>query len=156
MADTQKKTSTRKTKESSERLSDEERAALKERTAELRAAGRAKKSGKVDGESDLLAKIAEMAEPDRVLAERLHALVTEAAPHLAPTTWYGMPAWALDGKAMCFFQPAVKFKSRYATFGFNDNAKLDDGPMWPTAYALTDLGDGEAATISALVKKAAG
>src|SRR5215213_4247932 len=109
MADA-RKTSTTKAKESGERLSEEERAALKERTAELRAAGRAKKSGKADGESDLRAKIAEMTEPDRGLAERLHVLVTEAAPHLAPTTWYGMPAWALDGKAMCFFQAAAKFK----------------------------------------------
>jgi uncharacterized protein YdhG (YjbR/CyaY superfamily) len=155
MADA-RKTSTTKAEESGERLSEEERAALKERTAELRAAGRAKKSGKADGESDLRAKIAEMAEPDRGLAERLHALVTEAAPHLAPTTWYGMPAWALNGKTMCFFQAAAKFKARYATFGFNDNANLDDGAMWPTAFALTALDDAEAAAISAMVKKAAG
>jgi uncharacterized protein YdhG (YjbR/CyaY superfamily) len=148
-----RKTSTSKTDESPERLSAAERAALKERTAELRAAGRGKKA---DGESDLLAKIAEMAEPDRVLAERLHALVTAAAPQLTAKTWYGMPAYALDGQVLCFFQPAAKFKARYATLGFNDNAKLDDGALWPTAYALTTLGDAEAAAITTLVKKAVG
>lgn len=151
-----RKTSTSKTTESPERLSAEERAALKERTAELRAAGRGKKSEKADGESDLLAKIAEMAEPDRVLAERLHALVTAAAPQLTAKTWYGMPAYALDGQVLCFFQPAAKFKARYATLGFNDNAKLDDGALWPTAYALTTLGDAEAAAITTLVKRAVG
>ncbi len=147
-------TSTNEATESPERLSAEERAALKERTAELKAAGRRKKSGKADGESDLLAKIAEMPEPDRVLAERVHALVTAAAPELIPKTWYGMPAYALDGQVLCFFQAAAKFKSRYATFGFNDNARLDDGDMWPTSYALTGLGDVEEAAITALVKKA--
>jgi uncharacterized protein YdhG (YjbR/CyaY superfamily) len=146
--------STNEATESPERLSAEERAALKERTAELKAAGRRKKSGKADGESDLLAKIAEMPEPDRVLAERVHALVTAAAPELTPKTWYGMPAYALDGQVLCFFQAAAKFKSRYATFGFNDNARLDDGDMWPTSYALTGLGDVEEAAITALVKKA--
>ena len=156
MADT-RKSRTRETDESSsDRLTEEERAAIKERAAELKAAGkRGRSSGKADGESDLLAKIAEMAEPDRMLAERLHALITAAAPDLVPKTWYGMPAYALDGQVLCFFQAAAKFKSRYATFGFNDRAKLDDGAMWPTAYALTELGDVEAAAISALVKRAA-
>jgi uncharacterized protein YdhG (YjbR/CyaY superfamily) len=153
MANT-RRTSTSEATESPERLSAEERAALKERTAELKAAGRRKKSGKADGESDLLAKIAEMPESDRVLAERVHALVTAAAPELTPKTWYGMPAYALDGQVLCFFQAAAKFKSRYATFGFNDNAKLDDGNMWPTSYALTALGDAEEAAITALLKKA--
>ncbi|HLL62368.1 MAG TPA: DUF1801 domain-containing protein [Propionibacteriaceae bacterium] len=149
-----RRTSTTEATESPERLSAEERAALKERTAELKAAGRRKKSGKADGETDLLAKIAEMPEPDRVLAERLHALITAAAPDLAPKTWYGMPAYALDGQVLCFFQPAAKFKSRYATLGFNDNAKLDDGTMWPTSFALTGLGEAEEAAITALVQKA--
>jgi uncharacterized protein YdhG (YjbR/CyaY superfamily) len=155
MANT-RRTSTSEATESPERLSAEERAALKERAAELKAAGRRKKSGKADGESDLLAKIAEMPESDRVLAERVHALVTAAAPELTPKTWYGMPAYALDGQVLCFFQAAAKFKSRYATFGFNDNAKLDDGDMWPTSYALTALGKTQEAAITALVKKAVG
>ena len=156
MANTRKPSTSEADESSPERLSAEERAALKERTAELKAAGRRKKSGKADGESDLLAKIAEMPESDRVLAERVHALVTAAAPELTPKTWYGMPAYALDGQVLCFFQAAGKFKSRYATFGFNDNAKLDDGDMWPTSYALTALGKTQEAAITALVKKAVG
>jgi uncharacterized protein YdhG (YjbR/CyaY superfamily) len=153
-----RKSSTRESDESSpERLSEEERAAIKERAAELKAAGkRGRGAKKANGENDLLAKIAELAEPDRILAERLHALITTAAPDLSPTTWYGMPAWALNGKVLCFFQPATKFKTRYATFGFNENAKLDDGALWPTAYALTALGDAEEAAIRELVTKAAG
>ena len=127
----------------------EERAAMKERAREL-------KRGTADGERDVLEKIAEMAEPDRVMAERIHAIVTAAAPSLTPRTWYGMPAYALDGKVVCFFQSAEKFKARYATLGFNDAAKLDDGPMWPTAFALTRLTKRDEAKIRALVKKAVG
>ena len=157
MADPRKSSTSEADESSPERLSAEERAAIKERAAELKSAGkRGRGAKKGNAESDLLAKIAGLAEPDRVLAERLHALVMAAAPNLTPTTWYGMPAWALDGKAMCFFQPAAKFKTRYATFGFNENAKLDDGVFWPTAYALTELGGTEAAELSALVKRAAG
>jgi uncharacterized protein YdhG (YjbR/CyaY superfamily) len=126
-------------------FSDEEKAAMKERAREA-------KSGA--GESDLLAKIAEMAEPDRAMAERVHALVMESAPGLEPKTWYGMPAYAKGGKVVCFFQPAAKFKARYATFGFNEAANLDQGAMWPTAYALTDLTAAEEKKIAALVKKA--
>jgi uncharacterized protein YdhG (YjbR/CyaY superfamily) len=127
----------------------EERAAMKERAQELKAA-----AGKADGESAVLAKIAEMPEPDRVLAERIHAIVKESAPDLSPKTWYGMPAYAKDGKVVCFFQSAHKFKSRYATLGFNDAANLDEGSMWPTSFALTELTASEEARISALVKKA--
>ena len=123
---------------------------MKERAREAKAA----RAGKADGESDLLAKIADMSEPDRGMAERLHALVTAAAPDLAPRTYYGMPAYAKDGKVLCFFQPAAKFKSRYATFGFNDVANLDDGAMWPTAFALKELTSAEEARISKLVKQA--
>jgi uncharacterized protein YdhG (YjbR/CyaY superfamily) len=129
----------------------EERAAMKERSRELKSAGR---GGKADGESDVLAKIAEMPKPDRVLAERLHALIKASAPALAPRTWYGMPAYAKDGKVVCFFQSAHKFKSRYATFGFSDKANLDDGGMWPNSFALKELTAAEEATIAALVKKA--
>ena len=131
------------------RFTAEERAAMKERAREL-------KRGTADGEADVLEKIAEMAEPDRAMAERIHAIVTDAAPALTPRTWYGMPAYALDGKVVCFFQSAQKFKARYATLGFNDAAKLDDGPMWPTAFALTKLTKKDEATIRALVKKAVG
>jgi uncharacterized protein YdhG (YjbR/CyaY superfamily) len=136
--------------ESKSGFSEEERAAMKERAREAKAA----RSGKADGESDLLAKIADMSEPDRGMAERLHALVTAAAPDLSPRTYYGMPAYAKGGKVLCFFQPAEKFKSRYATFGFNDVANLDDGPMWPTAFALKELTPAEEARISELVKQA--
>jgi uncharacterized protein YdhG (YjbR/CyaY superfamily) len=134
-------------------FTDEERAAMKERAQELKAEGRRGKS-KAAGESDLLAKIAEMPEPDRGMAERLHALITASAPALSPKTWYGMPAYAKDGKVVCFFQSAAKFKSRYATLGFNDTASLDDGAMWPTSFALKELTAAEEARIGALVKKA--
>ncbi|MCA1727816.1 MAG: DUF1801 domain-containing protein [Actinobacteria bacterium] len=127
----------------------EERAAMKERARELKAEGR-----KADGESDLLAKIAEMPEPDRGMATRLHALVKASAPDLSPKTWYGMPAYAKDGKVVCFFQSAAKFKSRYATFGFSDDANIDNGAMWPTSFALTKLTATEEKKIAALVKKA--
>ena len=134
-------------------FTDEERAAMKERARELKAAARADK-GKADGESDVLAKIAEMPEPDRAMAERLHAIVKASAPALSPRTWYGMPAYAKDGKVVCFFQSAQKFKTRYATFGFSDTANLDEGAMWPTAFALKKLTAAEEARIGALVKKA--
>ena len=127
----------------------EERAAMKERAKELKAS-----KSKADGERDVLEKIAEMSEPDRSMAERLHALVTSTAPDLTPRTWYGMPAYTKDGDVVCFFQSAEKFKSRYATFGFNDKATLDDGAMWPSAFALTAVTDAEEAKLRALVKKA--
>jgi uncharacterized protein YdhG (YjbR/CyaY superfamily) len=126
-------------------FSAEERAAVKERARELKSDG---------GEADVLAKIAEMQEPDRSLAERLHTLVKEAAPELAPRTWYGMPAYAKDGKVVCFFQNATKFKSRYATFGFSDRANLDDGAMWPTGFAISELTPDVEARISELVRRA--
>ncbi len=131
----------------------EERAAMKERAQELKAEARANKS-KADGERDVLAKIAEMPEPDRALAERVHAIVKASAPALSPRTWYGMPAYAKDGKVLCFFQNASKFKSRYATFGFSDEANLDKGAMWPTSFALKELTAADEAKIAALVKKA--
>ena len=138
----------------SEGFTQEERAAMRERAQELkRSRGRA---GKSDGASEVLAKIAEMPQPDRRMAKRLHAILTAAAPDLAPRTWYGMPAYAKDGKVVCFFQSGAKFKSRYATLGFSDSASLDDGAMWPTAFALTSLNDAEEAAIIALVKKAVG
>jgi uncharacterized protein YdhG (YjbR/CyaY superfamily) len=133
-------------------FTDEERAAMRERARELKAAGG--RGSKADGESDVLAKIAEMAEPDRTMAGRVHALVKAAAPALSPKTWYGMPAYAKEGKVVCFFQSAQKFKTRYATFGFSDTANLDDGAMWPTAFALKKLTAAEEARIRALVKKA--
>ena len=136
-------------------LSDVERAAVKERAAELRAEGR-KAKGRAAGERDLLAKVAELPEPDRALAERLHALITTAAPQLAPKTWYGMPAYALDGQVLCFLQPAQKFGTRYSTLGFNDKARLDDGSMWPTAYAVAELTEEVEAAITALVRRAVG
>ena len=128
----------------------EERAAMKERARELKAA-----KSKEEAERDVLAKIAEMSEPDRSMAERLHAIVIAAAPELSPRTWYGMPAYARDDKVVCFFQAAEKFKARYATFGFNDAAQLDDGAMWPTAFALKRLTREGEERIAALVKKAA-
>jgi uncharacterized protein YdhG (YjbR/CyaY superfamily) len=134
-------------------FTDEERAAMKERSQELKAAARANRD-KADGESDVLAKIAAMQEPDRAKAERLHAIIKASAPALSPKTWYGMPAYAKDGKVVCFFQSAQKFKTRYATFGFSDTANLDEGAMWPTAFALTELTAAEEARIAALVKKA--
>ncbi len=132
-----------------EGFTDEERAAMKERAKELKAAER-----KADGESAVLAKIAEMPEPDRAMAERLHAIIKASAPALSPKTWYGMPAYAKDGKVVCYFTPASKFKSRYATFGFNDTANLDEGTMWPTSFALTELTADDEARIGALVKNA--
>ena len=126
-----------------------EKAAMKERARELKA-----EAARADGEADLLAKIAEMPEPDRVMAKRLHAIVMAAAPDLSPKTWYGMPAYARDGKVVCFSQSAAKFDSRYATFGFSDTAKLDDGAMWPTSYALKKLTAADEKKIGALVKKA--
>jgi uncharacterized protein YdhG (YjbR/CyaY superfamily) len=135
-------------------FTDVERAAMKERAQELKAEARATKN-KADGESDVLAKIAEMPEPDRAMATRLHAIIKASAPALSPKTWYGMPAYAnKDGKIVCFFQSAQKFKSRYATFGFSDAANLDEGAMWPTAFALKELTAAEEARIGALVKKA--
>ncbi len=130
-------------------FTDEERAAMRERAKELKA-----EAGTADGESALLAKIAEMPEPDRAMARRLHALIKASAPSLLPKTWYGMPAYAKKGKVVCFFQSAQKFKSRYATFGFSDEANLDEGVMWPTSFALKELTAAEEARIVALVKKA--
>jgi len=127
-------------------FTDEERAAMKERAREAK--------GKANGEGAVLEKIAEMPKPDRVLAERIHAIIKESAPHLSPRTWYGMPAYAKDGKVVCYFQSAHKFKSRYATFGFNDEARLDTGAMWPTSFALKELTASEERQISALVKRA--
>jgi uncharacterized protein YdhG (YjbR/CyaY superfamily) len=127
---------------------------MKERAQELKAERRGSRAAKADGESDVLAKIAEMPKSDRVMAERLHAIVKASAPELAPRTWYGMPAYAKDGKVVCFFQSAHKFKSRYATFGFNDAANLDEGAMWPTSFALKELTATEEARIVELVKKA--
>jgi uncharacterized protein YdhG (YjbR/CyaY superfamily) len=136
-------------------LTDEERGAMKARTQELKAeARRGPRAGKADGERDVLAKIAEMPQPDRVMAERLHAIIKASAPALSPKTWYGMPAYAKDGKVVCFFQSAHKFKSRYATFGFDVAANLDDGAMWPVAFALAELTAADEARIAALVKKA--
>ena len=130
---------------------------MKDHAQELKtAARRGSRAAKADGESDVLAKIAEMPESDRTMAERLHAIITASAPALSPRTWYGMPAYAKDGKVVCFFQPARKFKTRYATLGFNDAAALDDGAMWPVAYALTELTAADEARIGALVKKAVG
>jgi uncharacterized protein YdhG (YjbR/CyaY superfamily) len=139
-----------KTTKTTEGFTAEERAAMKERARESKAA-----SSKADGLNDLLAKIAEMPEPDRSLAERVHAIVMAAAPDLLPKTWYGMPAYAKDGKLICFFQAASKFKVRYATFGFQPDAKVDDGTMWAVAYALTELTSADEARIAELVKKAA-
>lgn len=134
-------------------FTDAERAAMKERAKELKAEARANKD-KAAGERDVLAKIAEMPEPDRSMAERLHAIIKASAPALSPKTWYGMPAYAKDGQVVCFFQSAQKFNARYATFGFSDTANLDEGAMWPTSFALKELTAAEEAKISALVKKA--
>jgi uncharacterized protein YdhG (YjbR/CyaY superfamily) len=147
MKDTQKSAKgTTATGKTFEGFTNEERGAMKERARELKAAA--------DGEGAVLAKLAEMPEPDRVLGERLHAIVTASAPALSPKLWYGMPAYAKDGKVVCFFQSAQKFKTRYATFGFNEAAHLDDGAMWPVAFALTELTAADEARIGALVKKA--
>ena len=136
--------------EKKQAFTDEEKAAMKERSREVR------RGGKADGESDLLAKIAEMSQPDRGMAERIHALVKENAPELTPKTWYGMPAYAKGKDVVLFFQPAQKFKARYATLGFSDTATLDDGAMWPTSYALGELTADDEARIAELVKKAVG
>ena len=146
MAVDDKKTTIKPAK-ASKGFTDEERAAIRERAQE-------QKVRKADGESDVLAKIAALPAPDRALAERLHAIIKASAPALAPKTWYGMPAYAKNGKIVCFFQPAEKFKTRYATLGFNDVARLDDGALWPVAYALKELTSAEEARIGALVKKA--
>ena len=152
MNDTQKsaKSTTAKT---SKGFSAEERAAMKERAKELKAEARANRD-RAEGERDVLAKIAEMPDSDRKIAEGIHAIVKASAPDLSPKTWYGMPAYARDGKIVCFFTSADKFKSRYATFGFNEEANLDDGTMWPTSFALTKLTAADEARIGALVKKA--
>ena len=141
-------------RKSSSGFSDFERAAMKERAAELRAERQRKT--KADGENDVLAKIAEMADEDRAVAQRLHEIVMATAPDLVPRTWYGMPAYAKDGDVLCFFQSAGKFKSRYATLGFSDKAKLDDGAMWPTYFALTKLTAAVEKELRALVRRAAG
>jgi uncharacterized protein YdhG (YjbR/CyaY superfamily) len=133
-------------------FTDAERAAMKDRAEELKAERGGKK--KAEDANALLAKIAEMSEPDRTLAERIHAIITSVAPELAPKTWYGMPAYAKDGKVVCFFQAAQKFDSRYATLGFNDPANLDEGTMWPTSYAVTDLSDADLKRVEELIKRA--
>src|SRR3954465_6282539 len=142
-------------KRKSDGFTDLERAAMKERAQELKAAARrGPRADKADGESAVLAKIAEMPEPDRAMAERLHAIIKASAPALSPRLWYGMPAYAKDGKVVCFFQSAQKFNTRNATFGFSDEANLDEGTMWPTAFALTELTAADEARIGVLVKKA--
>jgi uncharacterized protein YdhG (YjbR/CyaY superfamily) len=137
-------------------FTDEERAAMRERAKELKIVRRGSRANKADGERDVLAKIAEMAPSDRVMAERLHAIVKAIAPALSPRTWYGMPAYAKDGDVICFFQSGQKFKTRYTTLGFSDKANLDEGEMWPTSFALRRLTAVEEAAIGALVKKAVG
>ena len=152
MKDTQKSAkSTTSTRKSADAFSDDERAAIKERVRETKAA-----ADKADGENAVLAKIAEMAEPDRTMAKRLHAVIKASTRAVSPRLWYGMPAYAKDDKVVCFFQPAQKFKTRYATFGFNDAAHLDEGTMWPVAFALTKLTAADEARIGTLVKKAVG
>jgi hypothetical protein len=138
----------------SDTFTAEEKEAMQERAREQKAAKRRSKSGKVDGLTDLLAKVAEMPDPDRSMAERVHAIVMEAAPDLEPKTWYGMPAYAKDGKLICFFQAAAKFKVRYATFGFQPDAKVDDGSMFPIAYALLELTAADGRRIAVQVKQA--
>ena len=136
-------------------FTDEERAAMKDRVQELKAAaGRGPRGDEADGESAVIAKIAEMPEPDRTMAKRIHTIIKASAPALSPRTWYGMPAYAKDGKVVCFFQNAQKFKARYATFGFSDEANLDEGALWPVAFALKELTAAEEARIGALVKRA--
>ena len=149
MKDTQKSAKSTTAKGTREVFTDEERAAIKERVRETKAA-----ADKADGESAVLAKIAEMREPDRAMGKRLHAVIKASAPSLSPKLWYGMPAYAKDGKVVCFFQAAEKFKTRYATFGFNDAAHLDEGTMWPVAFALMKLTAADEARVGALVKKA--
>jgi uncharacterized protein YdhG (YjbR/CyaY superfamily) len=136
-------------------FTDDELAAMKDRARELKRESRGgRRADQADGESEVLAKIAEMPEPDRAMAKRLHAIIKAGAPVLSPKTWYGMPAYARDGKVVCFFQSAQKFKSRYATLGFSDQAQLDDGAMWPTSFALTELTPAEEARITALLQRA--
>ncbi|MGX9720619.1 iron chaperone [Stenotrophomonas acidaminiphila] len=142
-------------KKSAATFTAEEQAAMKARARELKAEARANRSS-AEGEADLLARVDEMAAAERDVARRIHALVMATAPGLQPRTWYGMPAWAKDGKVLCFFQSAGKFKTRYATFGFSDQARLDDGGLWPTSFAIHRFGDAEAATLAALVRRAAG
>ncbi|HEY7833425.1 MAG TPA: DUF1801 domain-containing protein [Ktedonobacterales bacterium] len=147
---TDDRNATKQPAKASKGFSDEERAAMRQRAKEQKAA-----ADKEDGAREVLAAIADMADADRAIAERLHAIVTASAPSLAPKTWYGMPAYATsEGKIICFFQPAKKFKTRYATLGFNDSARLDDGTLWPVAFALTDLTTAAEAKIAALVKQA--
>ncbi len=154
MADTKKATkSSAPRNAASKGFTAEEKAAMKERAKEVKAEARAN-SDRAAGESDVLAKIAEMPASDRVMAERIHAVIKASAPELSPKTWYGMPAYAKDGKIVCFFQSADKFKARYATFGFSDEAKLDEGAMWPNAFALTKLTAADEKKIGDLVKKA--
>ena len=158
MNDTQKSpNSTTAIDKTSEVWTDEERAGKKERLHDMtaeRGGAHAHKADKADGESAVLAKIAEMPEPDRAMAERVHAIIKASAPALSPRTWYGMPAYARDGKVVCYFQSADKFKARYATFGFSDSANLDEGAMWPTSFALRELTAADEARIGELVKKA--
>lgn len=146
---------TTRTADAEQRFTAEERAAMKERAEELKAGRRGPRT-KADDEGAVLAKIAELPEPDRAMAERLHALVKANAPTLAPKLWYGMPGYAKDGKVVCFFQSSQKFKTRYSTLGFNDTAMLDEGTMWPTAFALTSLTAADEAKIGTLLKRAAG
>jgi len=150
----ERKPATKVTQKSAEGFTDEERAAMRERAKELKAEERANKN-RAAGESDVLTKIAEMLEPDRAMATLLHEIITTTEPDLWPKTWYGMPAYAKDGKVVCFFQGAQKFNTRYATLGFSDTANLDEDTMWPTSFALTELTDANKARIAALVKKAA-
>ena len=155
MAERKPAKGTPKTARTSTGFSDDERAAMKERAQELKAeARRGSRASKADGEGDVLAKIAEMRGTDRAIAERLHALIKASAPDLSPKTWYGMPAYAREGKVVCYFQGAEKFKSRYVTLGFSDEANLDDGAMWPTSFALTELTAAEETRIAGLVQKA--
>jgi uncharacterized protein YdhG (YjbR/CyaY superfamily) len=143
------------TRKAAKGFTDQERAAMKERARELKAeARRGPRANEADGERDVLAKIAEMPSPDRAIAERLHAIVKASAPALVPRTWYGMPAYARDGHVVCFFQSAHTFKARYATFAFSDKATLDEGTVWPVAFALKELTAADEARIGALVKKA--
>ena len=151
------RTGTKSTQKSPTGLTDEERDAIREHVQELKAeARRGPRASKAEGESAVLEKIAALPRPDRVMAERLHAIIKANVPALSPKTWYGMPAYAKDGNVVCFFQSGQKFKTRYATFGFSDKAKLDEGHMWPTAFALKELTTTEEAKIVALLKKAVG
>ena len=155
MAESTKKT-TRSRTESSDGggFTEDEKAAMRERAREMKAEAKRGAGGKADGLADLQAKIAELDGPERAIAERVHAIVMESAPDLEPKTWYGMPAWARKGKVVCFFQPGSKFKARYATLGFQDEARLDEGTMWPTSWALTDLTPADEELIAALVTRA--